>query len=73
MGHAHGISIQYLIAGIVLQTIQTLFTAFAWVAILRYAYPESKVARLQLLACYAAVGRAERVPAGEPRHADAAA
>jgi uncharacterized membrane protein YbhN (UPF0104 family) len=48
------ISIQYLIAGIVLQTFQTLFTAMAWVAILRYAYPNAKNTRLQLVACYAA-------------------
>jgi uncharacterized membrane protein YbhN (UPF0104 family) len=49
-----GVSIQYLIAGIILQTGQTLFTALAWVAILRYAYPEAKTTRLQLIACYAA-------------------
>jgi uncharacterized membrane protein YbhN (UPF0104 family) len=48
------VSIQYLIAGVVLQTFQTLFTALAWVAILRYAYPQSKVTRLQMIACYAA-------------------
>jgi uncharacterized membrane protein YbhN (UPF0104 family) len=48
------ISVQYLIAGVVLQTGQTLFTALAWVAILRYAYPEARATRLQLIACYAA-------------------
>ena len=37
-----------------LQTFQTLFTALAWYSILRYAYPEPKVTRLQLIACYAA-------------------
>jgi uncharacterized membrane protein YbhN (UPF0104 family) len=47
-----GISIGYLIGGIALKTLQTTATAFAWYAILRYAYP---TARFRLvLACYAA-------------------
>jgi uncharacterized membrane protein YbhN (UPF0104 family) len=48
------ISLRYLIAGILLQTAQTLFTAVAWVSILRYAYPDMATTRLQLVACYAA-------------------
>jgi len=47
-----GISLGYLLAGIALKTLQTTATAFAWYAILRYAYP---TARFRLvLACYAA-------------------
>jgi uncharacterized membrane protein YbhN (UPF0104 family) len=47
-----GISIGYLLGGIALKTLQTTATAFAWYAILRYAYP---TARFRLvLACYAA-------------------
>jgi uncharacterized membrane protein YbhN (UPF0104 family) len=46
------ISIGYLIAGIVLITVQTTAAAFAWYSILRYAYP-GEVRWLQVLACYA--------------------
>src|SRR3954453_8374576 len=46
------ISIGYLIAGIVLITIQTTAAAFAWDSILRYAYP-SEVRWIQVWACYA--------------------
>src|SRR5438034_2110180 len=46
------ISLGYLVAGVALKTLQTTTTAFAWYAILRYAYP---TARFRLvLACYAA-------------------
>jgi uncharacterized membrane protein YbhN (UPF0104 family) len=46
------ISFGYLVAGVALKTVQTTATAFAWYAILRYAYP---TARFRLvLACYAA-------------------
>src|SRR5205085_1507089 len=46
------ISLGYLLAGIALKTVQTTATAFAWYAILRFAYP---AARFRLvLACYAA-------------------
>src|SRR6266536_1927493 len=45
------ISLGYLVAGVALKTLQTTATAFAWYAILRYAYP---TARFRLvLACYA--------------------
>jgi uncharacterized membrane protein YbhN (UPF0104 family) len=45
------ISIGYLLGAIALKTLQTTATAFAWYAILRYAYP---TARFRLvLACYA--------------------
>jgi uncharacterized membrane protein YbhN (UPF0104 family) len=48
------ISLGYLLAGIVLMTVQTTATAFAWYSILRYGYPDSDVRWLQILACYAA-------------------
>ena len=47
------ISVKYLIPALVLQTLQTLFTAVAWLAIIRYAYPDSGVPALQVIACYA--------------------
>jgi uncharacterized membrane protein YbhN (UPF0104 family) len=46
------ISLGYLVAGVALKTVQTTATAFAWYAILRYAYPATRF-RL-VLACYAA-------------------
>src|ERR1700704_2002586 len=49
-----GISLGYLVAGVVLQTFQTVFTAMAWAAILRFAYPQTLVTRRAVLACYAA-------------------
>jgi uncharacterized membrane protein YbhN (UPF0104 family) len=48
------ISAKYLIPALVLQTLQTLFTAVAWLAIIRYAYPDSGVPARQVIACYAA-------------------
>lgn len=49
-----GISLAYLLAGIVLVTVQTTTTAFAWLSILRFAYPDSGVRWIQVYACYAA-------------------
>jgi uncharacterized membrane protein YbhN (UPF0104 family) len=46
------ISAAYLIAAIALKTVQTTATAFAWYAILRYAYPTTRFKLV--LACYAA-------------------
>jgi uncharacterized membrane protein YbhN (UPF0104 family) len=48
------IPIGYVIAGVVLITLQTTATAYAWYSILRYAYPDSGVRWIQILACYAA-------------------
>ncbi len=45
------ISAAYLVAGIALKTVQTTLTAFAWYAILRYAYPTTSFK--VVLACYA--------------------
>jgi uncharacterized membrane protein YbhN (UPF0104 family) len=49
-----GISLGYLLAAIALVTLQTVLTAFAWYSILRFAYPDSSVSWVQVLACYAA-------------------
>jgi uncharacterized membrane protein YbhN (UPF0104 family) len=48
------ISLGYLLAGIVLITVQTTTTAYAWYSILRFGYPDSDVRWVQILACYAA-------------------
>jgi uncharacterized membrane protein YbhN (UPF0104 family) len=45
------ISLGYIVAGIALKTVQTTLTAFAWFAILRYAYPTTSFKIV--LACYA--------------------
>ena len=45
------ISFGYLVAAVVLKTLQTSLTAFAWYSILHYAYPATRF-RL-VLACYA--------------------
>jgi uncharacterized membrane protein YbhN (UPF0104 family) len=47
------VSAKYLIPALVLQTFQTFFTAVAWLAIIRYAYPDSGVPARQIVACYA--------------------
>jgi uncharacterized membrane protein YbhN (UPF0104 family) len=49
-----GIDTEYLVAGAFFQTLQTLLKAVAWYWILRYAYPQSELSRLQVLAAYAA-------------------
>src|SRR5271169_2071782 len=48
------ISIGYLLAAIVLITLQTATAAFAWFSILRCAYPKAEVRWIQIFACYAA-------------------
>ena len=47
------ISVGYLIAAVVLKTIQTTLTAFAWYSILKFAFP-GRVRWREILACYAA-------------------
>jgi uncharacterized membrane protein YbhN (UPF0104 family) len=47
------ISAEYVVAGVVLKTVQTTAAAFSWYAILRFAYP-GKVRWREVLACYAA-------------------
>jgi uncharacterized membrane protein YbhN (UPF0104 family) len=48
------VSVGYLLAAIALITVQTTTTAYAWYGILRFAYPDSGVSWVQVLACYAA-------------------
>ena len=48
--------------------VQTSTTAYAWYAILKFAYPE-RTRWKDILAGLRRVGRAERVPPGESRHA----
>ncbi len=48
------ISVGSLIAAVVLQSIQTTATAFAWYSILAFAYSPAAVRWRQILACYAA-------------------
>ncbi len=48
------ISVGYLIAAIVLVTVQTTTTAYAWYSILRFGYPDSNVRWIEVLACYSA-------------------
>jgi uncharacterized membrane protein YbhN (UPF0104 family) len=45
------ISAAYIVAAVALKTVQTTLTAFAWYAILRYAYPTTSFK--VVLACYA--------------------
>jgi uncharacterized membrane protein YbhN (UPF0104 family) len=47
------ISLGYLIAGLVMQTAQTTLIAFAWLPILRYAYPDAEIPFRPVLAAYA--------------------
>jgi uncharacterized membrane protein YbhN (UPF0104 family) len=48
------ISIQYLVAGWAVQTVQTTLTALAWYFILRAGFPAAPLSYLQVLAAYAA-------------------
>jgi uncharacterized membrane protein YbhN (UPF0104 family) len=47
------ISLKYLVPAVILQTLQTLFTALAWLAIIRYAFPNMGATARQVVACYA--------------------
>jgi hypothetical protein len=48
------ISLEYLVAGLALQTVQTTLTALGWYFILRAGYPDSPPSYVQVLAAYAA-------------------
>jgi uncharacterized membrane protein YbhN (UPF0104 family) len=48
------ISLEYLLAGWAVQTVQTTFTALAWYFILRAGFSQAPVPYLQVLAAYAA-------------------
>jgi uncharacterized membrane protein YbhN (UPF0104 family) len=47
------IPLGYLVAGLVVQTAQTTLIAFAWLPILRYAYPDAEIPFKPVLAAYA--------------------
>jgi len=47
------ISLGYLVAGVIAQTIQTVFCGYAWLWILRYAYPDVELPFKPVLAAYA--------------------
>jgi uncharacterized membrane protein YbhN (UPF0104 family) len=47
------ISAEYIVLGVFFQTLQTVFTALAWVAILRAAYPDPLPKALPIVTCYA--------------------
>jgi uncharacterized membrane protein YbhN (UPF0104 family) len=48
-----GVSLWYLLLGVALQTTQTALVAYAWLAILRYAYPAAEIPFKPVLAAYA--------------------
>ena len=48
-----GISLGYIVAGCAMQTVQTTAIAYAWVPILRYAYPDVEIPFKSVLAAYA--------------------
>jgi uncharacterized membrane protein YbhN (UPF0104 family) len=47
------ISVQYLIAGWVVQTVQLTLTAVGWYYILRFGFPRAQITYLEVLAAYA--------------------
>jgi uncharacterized membrane protein YbhN (UPF0104 family) len=47
------VDVEYLIVGLVFQTLETLFSGIAWVAILRAAYPSADVRVMPVITCYA--------------------
>jgi uncharacterized membrane protein YbhN (UPF0104 family) len=58
-----GISREYVIAGVILQTIKTTATAYAWYTILRYAYPGEVRFRIVLSAYATCVALNNLLPA----------
>src|SRR3954466_14559876 len=48
-----GISLGYIVAGCAMQLVQTTAIAYAWVPILRYAYPDAVIPFRSVLAAYA--------------------
>ena len=48
------VSVEYIIAGLALQTVQTTFTALSWWFILRAGYPAAEIPYRSILAAYAA-------------------
>jgi phosphatidyl-myo-inositol alpha-mannosyltransferase len=44
---------EYVVLGLVFQTLETVLSAIAWIAILRAAYPQARIEGLPVLTCYA--------------------
>jgi phosphatidyl-myo-inositol alpha-mannosyltransferase len=44
---------EYVALGLVLQTLETLLAGFAWIAVLRAAYPNAEIGNLAILTAYA--------------------
>ncbi len=44
---------EYIAAGLVLQTLETLLAGIAWIAVLRAAYPTARISSLAILTAYA--------------------
>jgi uncharacterized membrane protein YbhN (UPF0104 family) len=47
------VDVEYVVFGLVFQTLETVLAAIAWIAILRAAYPHAGVKALPVLTCYA--------------------
>jgi uncharacterized membrane protein YbhN (UPF0104 family) len=48
------VAVQYIVAGLALQTVQTILTALGWLFILRAGYPQAEIPFRAILAAYAA-------------------
>jgi uncharacterized membrane protein YbhN (UPF0104 family) len=48
------VALEYVVAGLALQTAQTVLTALGWYWILRYGYPDAEIPYRSILAAYAA-------------------
>jgi uncharacterized membrane protein YbhN (UPF0104 family) len=48
------VSVEYIVAGLALQTVQTTLTALGWFFILRAGYPQAEIPYRSILAAYAA-------------------
>jgi uncharacterized membrane protein YbhN (UPF0104 family) len=48
------VALEYVVAGLALQTVQTTLTALAWLWILRYGFPDATIPYRSILAAYAA-------------------
>ena len=47
------VDLQYVVLGLVLQTLETFLSGIAWLVILRYAYPRAEIRALPILTAYA--------------------
>jgi phosphatidylinositol alpha-mannosyltransferase len=47
------VDVEYVVFGLVFQTLETVLSAVAWIAILRAAYPQAAIRAMPVLTCYA--------------------